>query len=212
MGNLLRRGVKRKILFEKKRKSFYFSHLKKLFMGHLKMVPPQQQQQEEEEQRFPLPDLSASPQIKTKRVCHVCPSQKNISSISQRTMSSRPISISLHKNRRSVQMLKFSLALTLHLLYAVFAVRALALDYAEGGARRGVMAAPWITGAGSVAFCMVKRYILSFGNFFSFFPFHKKIAALWHKDSLIRVLNVPEECSDILRAFDKEFQNTPKVD
>ncbi len=33
-------------------------------MGHLKMVPPQQQQQQQEEQRFPLPDLSASPQIK----------------------------------------------------------------------------------------------------------------------------------------------------
>ncbi len=31
-------------------------------MGHLKMVP--QQQQQEEEQRFPLPDLSAAPQIK----------------------------------------------------------------------------------------------------------------------------------------------------
>ncbi len=28
------------------------------------MVPPQQQQQQEEEQRFPLPDLSAAPQIK----------------------------------------------------------------------------------------------------------------------------------------------------
>ncbi len=40
MGNLLRRGVKRERLFEKKGKSFYFSHLKKLYMGHLKMVPP----------------------------------------------------------------------------------------------------------------------------------------------------------------------------
>ncbi len=29
------------------------------------MVPPQQQQQEKEEQRFPLPDLSAAPQIKS---------------------------------------------------------------------------------------------------------------------------------------------------
>ena len=70
-------------------------------------------------------------------------------------------------------MLKFSLTWTLHFLYSVFAVRSLALDYAEGGARRGVMAAPWITGSGSVAFCMVKRlktYILSFGIFF-FFPF-----------------------------------------
>ncbi len=72
MGNLLRRGVKREILFENKKKevitfhtsnnclweifwegvwkgkdflrknekSFYFSLLKKLYMGHLKMVPP----------------------------------------------------------------------------------------------------------------------------------------------------------------------------
>ncbi len=59
--------MKRERLFEEKGKSFYVSHLKKLYMGHLKMVPPQQQEEEEEEeeQRFPLPDLSASPQIKT---------------------------------------------------------------------------------------------------------------------------------------------------
>ncbi len=69
-------------------------------------------------------------------------------------------------------MLKFSLTWTLHFLYSVFAVRSLALDYAEGGARRGVMAAPWITGSGSVAFCMVKRFILSFRKF-TFFSFHK---------------------------------------
>ncbi len=72
MGNLLKRGVKRERLFEKKEKSFYFSHLKKLYIGHLKMVPPQQQQQEEEE-RFPLPDLSAAPQIKRKEAFPVAP-------------------------------------------------------------------------------------------------------------------------------------------
>ncbi len=33
MGNLLKRGVKREILFEKK--SFCFLHVKKLFMGNL---------------------------------------------------------------------------------------------------------------------------------------------------------------------------------
>ncbi len=36
----------------------------KTLHGNLKNAPPQQQQQEEE-QRFPLPDLSAAPQIKT---------------------------------------------------------------------------------------------------------------------------------------------------
>ncbi len=70
MGNLLKRGVKRERLFEKKEKSFYFSHLKKLYMGHLKMVPPpqQQQQQQQQEQRFPLPDLLAAPQIKRGKI------------------------------------------------------------------------------------------------------------------------------------------------
>ncbi len=33
-------------------------------MGQLKMVPPPPHQQQQEEQRFPLPDLSAAPQIK----------------------------------------------------------------------------------------------------------------------------------------------------
>ncbi len=47
-------------------KVFAFTHPKKLFMGTWKIVPPQQQQEEkeEEEERFPLPDLSAAPQIK----------------------------------------------------------------------------------------------------------------------------------------------------
>ncbi len=47
--------------------SFAFSHPKKLYMGSWKIVPPQQQQQQQQEQEqcFPLPDLSASPQIKS---------------------------------------------------------------------------------------------------------------------------------------------------
>ncbi len=47
-------------------KVFALSHPKKLYMGDWKMVPQQQQQQQQdEEQRFPLPDLSAAPQIKS---------------------------------------------------------------------------------------------------------------------------------------------------
>ncbi len=69
MGIVLRRGVKTERLFFKKKKknSFCFSHLKKLYMGHLKKVPPHQEEEEEGEQCFPLPDLSAAPQIKRKR-------------------------------------------------------------------------------------------------------------------------------------------------
>ncbi len=48
------------------KKSFLWMHPFWLYMGDLKTVPqiPQQQQQQEEEQHLPLPDLSASPQIK----------------------------------------------------------------------------------------------------------------------------------------------------
>ncbi len=68
MGNLLRKGVKTERLFEKKRKKFLLFTPKKTVHGTFENAPPQQQQQQEgEEQRFPLPDLSASPQIKRKR-------------------------------------------------------------------------------------------------------------------------------------------------
>ncbi len=65
MGFLLRRGVKKKRLFEKKRKKFMLFTPQKTVNGTFENgPPPQQQQQQEEEQRFPLPDLSAAPQIK----------------------------------------------------------------------------------------------------------------------------------------------------
>ncbi len=67
MGFLLRRGVKKERLFEKKRKKFLLFTPQKTVHGTFENGPPpqQQQQQQQQEQRFPLPDLSAAPQIKT---------------------------------------------------------------------------------------------------------------------------------------------------